>query len=128
MYYLVTESCLMNVKLEMILGIANDIQNLVEILDNRTRLDIFQKLQYLEKTPIWNMSIYTISEDDYNFLDNLYDKYKDIIYNRFENIRWFPDNISYSFWYIPYINDGQKYFDNSDIEMIENVIKSSNNL
>lgn len=128
MYYLVTESCVMNIKLEMILGISNDISNLVELLDTRTRLDIFQKLEYSEKKHIWNVSIYTISKDNYVFLDTLYNKHKDIIYIRFENIKWFPDNMSSNFWYIPYINDGQKYFNDSDIEMIENIIKSSTNL
>ena len=126
MFYLVNLSMLSQCTFECILGIAKNKTEILELLWNHTLLKTIFYKRTFEEDLNEDISIYKISEDDYIFLNNLYEKYEDKLEERMESYEMKPSEITTNFWHGVYeIEENDVDFSKNDCLKIINIIKRS---
>ena len=114
---------------DVVLGICENINEVIEIIWNYSRMVLKMTDETFEENGnIINIAI--ITKEDYNVLDNLYKKYEEDLDEYKEKSMfcgWKPEILNTYFWYGVFDSEEKEYilFSEKDCEIIKNIIQKS---
>ena len=127
--YLIYTECVATCVHDVVLGICENMNEVIEIIWNFSRFTLHVDGNTYEENGNL-IKIAKISENNYKILEKLYSKYEDKLQEYLENSRfdgWKDESCNVSFWYGVYDSEETKdiLFINEDCEIIKNIVKES---
>lgn len=128
--YLVVVSSEAHVQLDIILGIAQNKTELLEILWNYTELNLkYFNRSFEEEITQNNINIHIISNEDYSYLNGLYKKYEDDLTKYLYKLDFTPSGVTTNFWYGILETESDDYtFSKKEREKIRRIINRATSL
>lgn len=127
--YLIYTECVATCVHDVVLGICENMNEVIEIIWNFSRFTLHvDGKTYEENCNL--IKIAKITDNNYKILENLYSKYEEKLQEYLENPRfdgWKDESCNVYFWYGVYDSEETKdiLFINEDCEIIKNIVKES---